>query len=330
MSPSMTSCSPTTTTRTTTTGDLCKTRSRNSTTIVASNPPTTEPIASNHNNNDDDNDDNDDDLDDYAKFVKSLGLDNDNHSWLQIDNDDDDDDEEDDFFWTNYEDDNEEDYIENHIDDSDEEGQTQDREAVTNASPLAEKGNKLDATTVMPLEPMTGFDLQFYKELEEELGGLEEEDLEAAVANLIGNNAKTQSHNHHADFEKKMVSGGAYENATDPYRQMMEKEKLDNSSKLRFQLSPSPTATPLKQATARKTKTAVDPEQVQWLQNLLQRHYQLLIQQAVLAIHTSYLQRNRSVKDKAEFLSGETGDDLIEILDSAVGMMQDLEQVSIP
>jgi hypothetical protein len=93
------------------------------------------------------------------------------------------------------------------------------------------------------------------------------------------------------------------------------------------------TTTPLKQATARKTKAPIAPEQLEGLQNLLQRHYQLLIQQAVLAIHTAYLQRNRSANNKEKaaecLLSGETGDDLIDILDSAVGMMQDLDQVSI-
>jgi hypothetical protein len=77
-----------------------------------------------------------------------------------------------------------------------------------------------------------------------------------------------------------------------------------------------------------RTKTMVTAEQVERLQTLLNRHYQTLVQQAVLAIQAAHLNKTHKFRDKTDFLASETADDLVQVLDAAVGMVQDLDQVS--
>jgi hypothetical protein len=133
--------------------------------------------------------------------------------------------------------------------------------------------------------------------------------------------------------------------------------------------------TPLRDAARQGPRAQVSYRQAQQLRKLLQEHYQLLIQQAIMSIRAAQWQKmgflasvvnppansttlsvtetrnvtnsgshdNSSVsatlpgdtttrtggikvQAKSDFLCGESADDLVEILDGAVGMLQDLDQ----
>jgi hypothetical protein len=71
------------------------------------------------------------------------------------------------------------------------------------------------------------------------------------------------------------------------------------------------------------------------LRKLMQRHYQVLVQQAILSIRMAQQQKNplgtmgassTDIQENNFFLSGENENDLVEVLDLAVGMLQDLDQ----
>lgn len=165
-------------------------------------------------------------------------------------------------------------------------------EGEKNASEVLEKhpGEELDDPT------------NFYRELEEELGWLEEEDIEAAVATLL-------------DYPPQP------EENPDPDNE----EDADDTKDLD---SPEPPleipVTPFRTV----TRTAVSPEQEEQLRSLLQKHHQLLLQQAVLAIRAANAQqRHRYLPgvETAEWSVLESSD-WVEIVDSAAGMLQDLDQ----
>jgi hypothetical protein len=130
-------------------------------------------------------------------------------------------------------------------------------------------------------------------------------------------------------------------------------------------------ASPRTSSATATTTNVVTPEQVAQLESLLSHHYQLLVQQSILAVRAaSYSKaertgassgsgsisnntvedaiagmggkqgkaaRGKSLKQQSnhhsssaavnDFYCGETADDLAEILDGAVGMLQDLDQV---
>mmetsp|Transcript_26214 Transcript_26214/g.28996 ORF Transcript_26214/g.28996 Transcript_26214/m.28996 type:complete len:256 (-) Transcript_26214:232-999(-) len=85
-------------------------------------------------------------------------------------------------------------------------------------------------------------------------------------------------------------------------------------------LSDSPPRTPLREC-SRNSVATVSLKQLSRLKHLMKRHYQLLVQQAVLSV--------RAISKKHSHHGGESADDLADILDGAVGMLQDLDQVSI-
>eukprot|EP00978_Attheya_sp_CCMP212_P018238 scaffold49574_cov38-Attheya_sp.AAC.1 len=129
-------------------------------------------------------------------------------------------------------------------------------------------------------------------------------------------------------------------------------------------------ASPRASSATATTTNVVTPEQVAQLESLLSHHYQLLVQQSILAVRAaSYSKaertgasgsgsstsntaedampgmggkqgkaaRGKSMKQQSnhhssssaavnDFYCGETADDLAEILDGAVGMLQDLDQ----
>jgi hypothetical protein len=253
--------------------------------------------------------------DDYIQFVRGLGL-QDSESVMPEDED-----EEEDFRLGNLDDDDDEDEEE---EDEEEEGK--------NATPRGKPTDSASGETSSPSSPsrleleLTEFDAQFYHELEEELGGLEEEDLEAAVASLLGTTSTTYAHvqNHESTDE----------NAGDNHTGIFAAEPQESTETAAVEVEgdhgnnhESAKETPMRKPTRMRAKATVTPKQVDRLQTLLNRHYQLLIQQAVLAIQAAQLAKSNRVRDKTDFLNLETGDDLIQVLDAAVGMVQDLDQV---
>jgi hypothetical protein len=256
--------------------------------------------------------------DDYIQFVRGLGL-QDSESVMPEDED-----EEEDFRIGNLDDDDDEDEEEEE-DEVDDEGK--------NTTPLSKPTDAANSgETSSPTSPsrlkleLTEFDAQFYHELEEELGSLEEEDLEAAVASLLGTTSTTYAHvqNHESTEEKAAdnytgIFAAEPQECTETTTVQVEGDQENNHG--------ADKGTPIRKPTGMRVKATVTPKQVDRLQTLLNRHYQLLIQQAVLAIQAAQLAKSNRVRDKTDFLNLETGDDLIQVLDAAVGMVQDLDQV---
>lgn len=144
----------------------------------------------------------------------------------------------------------------------------------------------------------------FYSELEAELGSLLEEDLEAAVSTLLAGTNNTN----------KKSSPKTTAAPTTP----MKKPTTTSTS--------SSPATPLGEAAAsRQAQMVVTPAQVQRLQKLMTSHYQLLVQSAVLSVRAS--RKEFPAESPLVFHCGETPEELTEILDGAVGMLQDMDQV---
>jgi hypothetical protein len=77
--------------------------------------------------------------------------------------------------------------------------------------------------------------------------------------------------------------------------------------------------TPLREVP--KHQTLVTPKQIQRLQKLMHSHYQLLVQSAVLSVRAA--RKEYPEESPLVFHGGETAEDLTEILDGAVGMLQD-------
>lgn len=163
-----------------------------------------------------------------------------------------------------------------------------------------------------------------YQELAVELGWLEEEDIEAAVASLLDHNTcgKNDDFKDSDGKEKITDSASTAKSPGDP-------DAEDDSTDLLNAVSPS-RARPTTGASnvSFKHKTVVTPEQYKQISTLLQQHFQLLVQQAVLTVRAAHYHKyHRSRTDRTDFLAGgETADDLVEILDAAVGMLQDLGQ----
>ena len=135
----------------------------------------------------------------------------------------------------------------------------------------------------------------FYSQLEAELGSLLEEDLEAAVSTLL--------------------SGS---------------NKLDHSSKQRTSHSNTTTLPPQKESSPCLKGAVETPHvtqaQVEELQQLMQSHYQLLVQSSVLAVRAA--RKEFPEESPLVFHQGETPEELtMTVLDGAVGMLQDLDQV---
>ncbi|CAB9501747.1 expressed unknown protein [Seminavis robusta] len=283
---------------------------------------------------------------DYIKFVQSLGL-QDSESVQMMPEDED---EEEDFQLTNMEEEDEE-------DEEDEDGDTEqaivpakdDNGADNNVASSNEDYNKQAELVAQGAETPSSprktrsswtldlpeFDPLFYRELEEELGGLEEEDLEAAVASLLGTTSTSYAHSQKHEYPQEEEEGkrGDGESLSTVFAeeainsQTPEKAKKGGTADEHvIATSVLRTTTPMRKATGMRTKAVVTPEQVQRLQTLLNRHYQTLVQQAVLAIQAAHEAKTSRVRDKTDFLSLEAIDDLIQVLDSAVGMVQDLDQ----
>ena len=164
-----------------------------------------------------------------------------------------------------------------------------------------------------------GFDDDFLLDplaLEEELGGLLEEDMEAAVNSLIQQEELQENVN--------------------PQRNMAPLPNILSPQKH----TTEPMASPISKNATKVAKTALrfptpTQGQVMKLQALMNQHYQIAIQGATLAArsaHRSAFALNNSSKNgkrkriETFFCSGENGDDLAGILDGAVTMLQDLDK----
>lgn len=143
--------------------------------------------------------------------------------------------------------------------------------------------------------PMGPAETSWENELDAELCSLLEEDLEAAVTTLMGNSS---------------AQAKPPEAAAPP--------SLDEKKAV-----PASPSTPLRDAARQSHRTTVSARQVQQLQSLLQEHYQLLLQQAILSVRIA--QSGKS-DGKSSGQGSETAEDLMEIIDGAVGMLQDLDQ----
>ena len=163
-------------------------------------------------------------------------------------------------------------------------------------------------------ETLHDTDDALYQELAEELGWLEEEDIEAAVASLLEHSSSKEE----AARIDPSTNGEGSGSVSDSGR----KDTTASRAACGARHSERSTSTPFKQ------KTVVTPDQYKQISSLLQQHYQLLVQQAVLTVRAAHYHRyHRSRTDRTDFLSGgETADDLVEILDAAVGMLEDLRQ----
>ena len=233
-----------------------------------------------------------DEDDDYLRFVKSLGLDDSFFTSL---------DDDEDFHLSDAEDDDDddEDNDEFELDDSDiERSSLEENKTAESTPPLS---SPLSSTPI----PLPDFETDMYLDLEEELGSLLEEDLEAAVQSLMTSKNPTTP----SVIEPPTPKASGKSTAI--------KASPDN----RNEASP---ATPLRDAARQGAGAQVSYQQAQQLRRLLTGHYQLLVQQAILGVRAAHMQKLN--KDKSDFLAGESADDLAEILDGAVGMLQDLDQ----
>jgi len=241
-----------------------------------------------------------------------------------------------------------------------------------------------------PLENDLSHDL-LYRNLEEELGSLLEEDLEAAVQSLYnttsagggsddakpkkkGKTSKANSLSAGSSSQQKKTApqqhpptafcSVANVGANTPVtaavlaaeakrkaeaeaaskRGNTKQQQLQQKQQQQRQQHPD---TPLRE-TAKHSGAAVTYQQSQQLRKLLRKHYQLLTQQAILSVRAAQQLKTGSSTTASnsaigggtgsttpttpgkslacDFLSGENETDLTEILDLAVGMLQDLDQ----
>jgi hypothetical protein len=221
---------------------------------------------------------------DYALFVKSL-VDDEFFNSLPMD------DEDFDLDLLAEEEDDDDDDDDEEDDDDDDHAKT--ASAISNRlkSPSQVGNNSDDDDDDDDDEPFT---------LQTELGLLLEEDLEAAITTLLSQHPPTPDNN------KTLSSSN---NNNNDNNNNNNNNTCDNNN----------TTTP---RTSPDAKATVTTGQVSRLKSMLQKHYQLLVQQAVLCVRSAQAPLHKS------YIS-ESKEDLVEILDGAVGMLQDLDQVSV-
>ncbi|GAX16492.1 hypothetical protein FisN_7Lh209 [Fistulifera solaris] len=222
----------------------------------------------------------------YGRFMKSL--------W------------DDALFTNDEEEDTEEFRLEKEDDDDDENDDDRDDEIVdadetglgdSSRSASFEKQTKQPANETSPLDPdLFHLGEKYYQELEEELGWLEEEDMEAAVTTLLDPPKTPLTHNTSGGPTGKHDSWGSPATSISTQKG-----------------SPRSQSTPFREA-ARATN--VTETQYKRLQQLLHRHYQLLLQQTVLAARAAPTQSKTM----------ESASDLMQIVNHATGMLQDIDQ----
>ena len=142
--------------------------------------------------------------------------------------------------------------------------------------------------------------------LQAELGLLLEEDIEAAITTLLSTSAP-----HPPSTPDKSSTSHTF-NA-------LASSATTTDDLPRTPLNRDGPASSSSSSTA-PTKTTVTSVQMDRLQTMLQKHYQLLVQQAVLCVRSAQAPLHRTYVSESK-------EDLVEILDGAVGLLQDLDQV---
>lgn len=164
--------------------------------------------------------------------------------------------------------------------------------------------------------PTDELDSNFYQELAEELGWLQEEDMEAAVATLL-----EQPEGLGEGSPKLSLPSGS---TPSPARSPLATESSTAAPAVGgpWKSESPPKSTPLREA-SRAGTSRVEVTRIQYtkLQQLLMQHYQLLMQQCILA--ASHAQAASSTSSPS---SGLNADALVEVLDASVGMLQDLDR----
>ncbi|KAL7580151.1 hypothetical protein ACA910_012907 [Epithemia clementina (nom. ined.)] len=264
----------------------------------------------------------DEDLDDYERLVKGLNL-------LEVD------------VLQLFQDDDEDEYnvLEDDVGDDDEDDDDNDNDEIMesrqengtdpNESETAVVASCKTIETDPHASPIDGshethvMDDALYRELSEELGWLEEEDIEAAVASLLDyNNSNNNNIRDDATGIEQSPNGEGRGSTGDQNGQGNVKGTASSAGYASRARGGGATSVPFQQ------KSVVSAEQYKQISLLLQKHYQLLVQQAVLTVRAAHYHKyHRSRTDRTDFLAGgETADDLVEILDAAVGMLHDLRQ----
>lgn len=224
---------------------------------------------------------------DYGRFVKSLWDD------ALFANDEEEDTDE---FHLEKEDDEEDE----NDDDKDEENVDANETSQENSSQpeSLEKQMKVISNGTSPLDPnLFRLGEKYYQELEEELGWLEEEDMEAAVTTLLDPPKTPLTSN-----TTNAGNGKSDNNWSSPAPSISTQKN-----------SPRSQSTPFREA-ARATH--VTDTQYKRLQQLFHSHYQLLLQQTVLAARAAPTQSKTM----------ESASDLMQIVNHATGMLQDIDQ----
>jgi hypothetical protein len=307
-------------------------------------------------------------LDDYERFVRLLVLDlnveednlktlmEDDEEEFQLDSVEEDEDEEDD---------DDEEFDETENPETNDEATNVDGHG---ASTPSQKSQSDESYTPLPLSLDLGESSfpsleasDFYREIDEELCWLEEEDMEAAVATLLNYppttsnsyerfgaspqgatiTSKQLSHARHSssDFIKQEQTTGdtpTDNGGPDETGGLSESEttNLQRKHSASATMPPSFSESNHVRGPALRShhRTAVTPEQYQQLKELLQKHYQLLLQQAVLAVRAAHRGRRYQTysidtdKQLDVYTGVDSADALAEALDGAVGMLQDLDE----
>ena len=270
------------------------------------------------------------DDDEYQQFVKSLlvgddgilgfGFDDDEDFRLSDAEEEDDDDDDDD------EDENEE--------DGDGEGQASSSDQTNEDKRHPPLDSTPQLSSPLSASPLRLPEFESTFDLEQELGSLLEEDLEAAMTTLLSKKPPAHVNNTLpiARSTSTPVSTPSPQAATSESKRGMDASKTQQlqgeKDGQHGQKLESP-ATPLRESARQSSRTRVTYRQSQQLRRLMTKHYQLLVQQAILSVRAAHVQKQHRDKEKSDFMSGESADDLAEILDGAVGMLQDLDQVSL-
>jgi len=311
-------------------------------------------INNNGDGGDDGNGDEDDDvMDDYDFFVKTLNASSDDLGDLLrlIGGDDDDEDE---FVLDPFEAEDDDDDDDGDDDDDDEEDEEEiDRrdgekgpagEALAGKSPATppqQHEKKQGSRDSSPLRSDNDLDPSFCQQLEEELDLLEEEDMEASVAALW--RGRLPDPHHAVGDDSAPGSAFAAEHRRSDAGSMSPLPLVQKTS-IRSPLSrrhqhPHPfgadgrqderravdeanvsrPATAAAAAAVTSSHQEASEEQQQRLRKLMKQHHQLLLQQSVLAVRSG-------TRHREGLTTAESSDDYAQLLDSAVGMLQDLDQ----
>jgi len=182
--------------------------------------------------------------------------------------------------------------------------------------------------------------------LEEELGSLLEEDMEAAVNSLLQQQPDVPVNQHggglgmsgggrmHTESTACLDSSSETDGPKDHFSRSP-KEYSSSSTKKMHESRMSFKSEETK-ASSKSTNKFPTPseDQILQLKNLMNQHYQILLQQATLAVRAAHGNKfkasnrgmNKRKRVETFFCCGETADDLAGILDGAVTMLQDLDK----